>query len=262
MNSKGLRDPNRLKRNLASGKVCIGATITLNSTVIAEMMSHIGLDWVWIEMEHSALTEENVLQMLQAANGSETNMLVRVPWNDKTMIKRILDTGPDGILVPLVNSAEEAEEAVRASKYPPVGERGGGLARAQAYGMHMNEYLQAANDEVMVVAMIEHIKAVNNISEILAVKGIDSVMVGGLDLSGSMGLLGQTDHPEVEGAIQKVLAASKAARVPCGIVTVSVDDANRRIEQGFTHMIMGIDVLYMNSAISSALAQVKQAVPA
>jgi 2-dehydro-3-deoxyglucarate aldolase/4-hydroxy-2-oxoheptanedioate aldolase len=262
MNGQGLRDPNRLKQNLANGKVCIGATITLNSTVIAELMSHIGLDWLWFEMEHSALSEENVLQMLQATNGSEASMVVRVPWNDKTMIKRVLDTGPDGIIIPLVNSAEEAQAAVLASKYPPLGERGAGLARAQAYGLHMSEYLQSADDEVMVIAMIEHIKAVDNIEEILAVKGVDSIMIGGLDLSGSMGVLGQTDHPDVERAIQRVLSACKAAGVPPGIVTVTPEDANRRIEQGFTNLIIGIDVLYMVSAISSAIAQIKRPVAA
>ena len=257
MNSKGLREPNRLKRALAEGKVCLGATITMNSPVVAELMSHIGFDWLWIETEHSSLTEENVLTMLQAANGSDVSTCVRVPWNDKTMIKRYLDTGPDGIIIPLVNSREEAEAAVRAMKYPPVGERGAGLSRAQAYGLHMGEYMATANEEVMTTLMIEHIKAVANIDEILAVEGVDSVIIGALDLSGSMGLLGQTSDPRVEGAIQTVLAASKRAKVPCGIITVSPEQANERIAQGFTQIIMGIDVLYLVSGITGALAQIK-----
>jgi 2-keto-3-deoxy-L-rhamnonate aldolase RhmA len=258
MNAKGQRDPNRLKQNLAAGKVCIGATITMNSPIVAEIMSHIGLDWLWFEAEHTALNLDNILTMLQAANGSDVSTVIRVPWNDKTMIKRALDTGPDGILIPLVTSAEEAEYTVRAMKYPPWGERGAGLARAQCYGLHMGEYLQTANDEVMTILMIEHIKAVENIDDILAVKGVDSVMVGALDLSGTMGMLGQTSDPKVEGAIQKVLAVCKKAGKPCGIIALGPEQANQRIEEGFTNIILGIDVLYLHSGIQAALGQIKR----
>ncbi|UCH24838.1 MAG: hypothetical protein JSV66_12915 [Trueperaceae bacterium] len=258
MNAQGLREPNRLKRDLAAGKVCIGATITMNSPVVAEIMSHVGLDWLWFEMEHTSLDFEAVLTMLQVTNGAEVSTVVRVPWNDKTMIKRALETGPDGIIIPLITTKEEAEYAVRAMKYPPLGERGGGLSRAQAYGLHMGEYMESANDEVMTILMIEHITAVENIDEILQVQGVDSVMVGALDLSGSMGMLGQTADPAVEGAIQKVLAASKRAGVPCGIITVAPEQANERIAQGFTNLIIGIDVLYLHGAITQALGQIER----
>jgi 2-keto-3-deoxy-L-rhamnonate aldolase RhmA len=256
VNGKGLREPNRLKRNLAAGKVCLGATLTMNSPVVAEILSHIGLDWLWFETEHSSLDDDIVLGMLQAANGADVSTVIRVPWNDKTMIKRALDLGPDGIILPLVNTREEAEYAVRAMKYPPMGERGAGLGRAQCYGMHMGEYLQTANDEVTTILMIEHIKAVENIEQIIAVKGVDSVMVGALDLSGSMGMLGQTSDPKVEGAVQKVLAACKKAGMPCGIITVSPDQTNERIRQGFTNLIIGIDVLFLHGAATQALGQV------
>jgi len=256
MNANGQPAPNRLKRDLAAGKVCLGATITINSPAVAEIMSHIGLDWIWFETEHSSLTLDNVLTMLQATNGADVSTVIRVPWNDKTMIKRALDLGPDGIIVPLVNTREEAEAAVRAMKYPPLGERGGGLGRAQCYGLHMGEYMETANNEVTTILMIEHIQAVENIDEILKVKGVDSVMVGALDLSGSMGMLGQTGDPKVEGAIQKVLASCKKAKVPCGIITVAPEQANERIKQGFTNIIMGIDVLFLHSAARGALAQI------
>jgi 2-dehydro-3-deoxyglucarate aldolase/4-hydroxy-2-oxoheptanedioate aldolase len=258
MNANGQRPPNRLKRDLAAGKVCLGATLTLGSPVIAELYSRIGFDWLWLETEHTATSLESVLSMLQATNGADVSTVVRVPWNDKTMIKRVLDTGPDGILIPLVNSREEAEQAVRAMKYPPLGERGAGLSRAQCYGLQMGEYMQSANDEVMTILMIEHIDAVRNIDEILAVAGIDSIMVGALDLSGSMGMLGQTDHPEVEGAIQTVLAASKRAKMPCGIVAGSPEQANRRIKEGFTNIILGLDVLYLLGGAKAALSQVER----
>jgi 2-keto-3-deoxy-L-rhamnonate aldolase RhmA len=258
MNADGQRAPNRLKRDLAAGKVCIGATITINSPVIAELYSRVGFDWLWFETEHTTLGLESVLTMLQSTNGTDISALVRVPWNDKTMIKRALDAGPDGIIIPLINSREEAEYAVRAMKYPPDGERGAGLSRAQCYGLHMEEYMKTANEEVTTIAMIEHVQAVRNIDEILQVKGIDSIMVGALDLSGSMGLLGQTGHADVESAIQKVLAASKRANVPCGIVTGNPEQANQRIKEGFTNIILGIDVLYLQAGAKTALSQVKR----
>lgn len=255
MDASGKRPPNRLKRDLAAGKCCVGMTLTIASPVVAELLAHVGLDWLWLEMEHTSLGEGAVLSMLQATNGADVSPVVRVAWNDKTLIKRVLDTGPDGVIVPLVNTREQAEYAVRAMKYPPWGERGAGLSRAQCYGIEMESYLRTANDEVMTTLMIEHVEAVRNIDEILGVKGIDSVMVGALDLSGSMGLLGQTGHPDVEGAVQKVLAASKKAGVPCGIITVDAETANRRMEQGFRQLIVGIDVLALLGAAKGTLAK-------
>jgi 2-keto-3-deoxy-L-rhamnonate aldolase RhmA len=256
MNAKGQREPNRLKRDLAAGKVCLGATITMNSPVVAELWARVGFDWLWFEMEHTALTEEAVNTMLVAANGAEISTVVRVPWNDKTLIKRMADAGPDGILVPQVNNREEAENAVRAMKYPPLGERGAGLARAQAYGLAMGEYYQSANAEVMTLLMIEHSQGVENIEAILKVPGVDAIMIGALDLSGSMGLLGQTDHPAVEDAIQKVLAACQRARVSCGIIALDPDQANRRIQQGFTSLIVAIDVLTLIGGAKTVLGKV------
>ena len=258
MDSTGNREPNRLKRDLVAGRVSLGATITINSPAVVEMLSRVGLDWLWIDTEHTPLTLENVFAMLQATNGSHCSTVVRVPWNDKTMIKRALDLGPDGILVPLVNSRQEAEDAVRAMKYPPVGERGAGLGRAQAYGMHMGEYLQHANDEVLVMAQIEHARAVENIDEIVAVEGLDSVMIGALDLSGSMGKLGQTDDPEVEAAVQTVLASCQRAGVSCGIVALGPEAANARIAQGFTSVIVGIDVLFVHGGARTTLGGIRR----
>lgn len=257
MNAQGLREPNRLRNKLANKEVCYGATITMSTPVVTEIMSHVDYDWLWIETEHTVMSEETVQMLLQATNGADVSCVVRVPWNDKTMIKRILDTGCDGIIVPLIRTKEEAEEAVRAMKYPPAGERGGGLARAQAYGLHMGEYMTTANDDVMTILMIEHIDAVNNIDEILSVKGVDSVMIGGLDLSGSMGILGQMDDPRIEECIQKVLAACKKVDMPCGIVAFDPNQAKERAKQGFLNLAIGMDVLFISSAATGLLNQVK-----
>jgi 2-keto-3-deoxy-L-rhamnonate aldolase RhmA len=141
-------------------------------------------------------------------------------------------------------------------KFPPVGERGAGLARAQGWGLGMGAYYGSANDEVMTLLMIEHIDAVHNIEEICAVPGVDALMIGALDLSGSMSLLGQTDHPDVEAAIQTVLAAAKKAGVACGIVALDPDAANKRVAQGFTLITLGIDVLMLIGAAKAALGKV------
>ncbi|MDD3415555.1 MAG: aldolase/citrate lyase family protein [Lachnospiraceae bacterium] len=257
MNAKGLREPNKLKNKLKAGEVCYGATITMSNPVVSEIMSHLEYDWLWFEMEHTVMSEESVLAMLQATNGSEVTTVVRVPWNDKTMIKRILDTGTDGILVPLIRTKSDAEDAVRAIKYPPLGERGAGVARAQCYGLHIDEYMSTANEEVLTILMIEHIDAVNNIEEILSVPGVDSVMIGALDLSGSMGILGQTNDPKLEEAIQKVLKASKKFGISCGIVAFDPKQAKERIKQGFTNIAAGMDVLFLSSAAKNILEQVK-----
>ena len=257
MNGNGLRNPNKLKRALKDGKVCLGATITMSNPVVAEIMSHLDYDWLWIEAEHTPMSDESILAMLQCANGTDVSMIVRVPWNDKTIIKRILDTGPDGIIIPLVRTKEDAEEAVKAMKYPPLGERGAGLARAQCYGLHMGEYMASANEEVMTILMIEHIEAVNNIEAILDVKGIDSVMIGALDLSGSMGILGQMGEPQLEEAIQKVLAACKKKGVSCGIIAFDPNQAKERIKQGFTNIVIGMDVIYLGTGAKNSIDLVR-----
>jgi 2-keto-3-deoxy-L-rhamnonate aldolase RhmA len=261
MNARGEREKNKLKRDLLAGKYCVGAVLTLSSPPVAEMLSRAGFDWLWLETEHTALGLENLQYMLQATNGSDVSTIVRVPWNDKTMIKRVLDLGPDGLIIPLVNSKEEAEYAVRAMKYPPWGERGAGMNRAQFYGGQLEEYLKTANDEVMTILMIEHIKAVHNIDEILTVKGVDSIMIGALDLSGSMGLLGQTSHPEVEAAVQTVLAACKRADIPAGIITLAPEQANRRMQEGFANVIVGIDIVYLLSSAKEAARLIVRPAP-
>jgi 2-keto-3-deoxy-L-rhamnonate aldolase RhmA len=258
VDATGQRVPNRMKRELAAGNVCLGATITISSPAMAEILSRVGFDWLWIDEEHTALTLENVMTMLQATNGSNVSTVIRVPWNDKTLIKRAIDLGPDGILVPMINTRADAEASVRAMKYPPRGERGAGIGRAQCYGLRMGEYMQTADDEVMFIAQIEHVEAIANIDDIVRTEGLDSVMLGALDLSGSMGKLGQTDDPEVEAAVQKVLAACQAVGMPCGIVALGPEATNRRIAEGFTSIITGIDVLYIHGAAGAALAEVKR----
>jgi 2-keto-3-deoxy-L-rhamnonate aldolase RhmA len=247
------------KEKLHSGEPVYGLTLTIGAPQIAELVAHLGFDWIWIETEHTTMSLDAVQAQLQAIAGTGTKAVVRVDNNDPTTLKRVLDTGPDGILIPSVNTREEAEKALKAIKYPPLGERGIGLARAQRYGLNMGGYIQAANDEVVVLFMIEHIRAVQNIHEILQVEGLDAIMVGSLDLAGSMNLQNDLSNPLIEAEVQKVLKACQQAGIACGAFVGDPHQAKERIEQGFRLLILGADVLVLASGARNLLESVRSA---
>ncbi len=245
------------KQKLQAGEIAYGLTLTLGTPQIAELVAQLGFDWIWIETEHTTMSLDMVQAQLQAISGSGTKAVVRVDCNDQTTIKRILDTGPDGILIPSVNSREEAEKAIKYSKYPPLGERGIGLARAQQYGLNLGGYVKVANDEVAVIFMIEHIAAVRDIDNILKVEGLDAVMVGSLDLAGSMNLHNDLSNPLIEEEVQKVLKACQQAGIPCGAFVGDPAQAKARIEQGFRLLTLGADVILLASGAKNMLEAVK-----
>jgi 2-keto-3-deoxy-L-rhamnonate aldolase RhmA len=250
---------NRVKALLKAGKPAIGVAMVLPSPPAAEILAQAGFDWLWIDMEHAALNLETAHRMIQATQGTETVPIVRVGWNLHWLAKPVLDMGAMGVIMPQVNSKQEAVDAVQALRYPPEGVRGlfPGLA-ALRWGLSVPEYLKIANNEIIAILLIEHIEAVNHIDEILTVPGIDVVFVGPGDLSASMGLLGQTTHTRVEEAAQKVLAAAKRAKVPAGIMAVTPDDANRRIQQGFQFILVGMDMGFLTSGAKGILGQIKR----
>ncbi|GHB57589.1 HpcH/HpaI aldolase family protein [Persicitalea jodogahamensis] len=245
------------RQRLHTGEIMYGLTLTLGTPQIAEMIARLGFDWIWIETEHTTMNLDTVQAQLQAIAGNGTAAVVRVDCNDQTTIKRILDTGPDGVIIPSINSRAEAEEAVKFSKYPPLGERGIGLARAQGYGLDLGGYVKSANDEVAVIFMIEHIRAVQDIDNILKVDGLDAVMVGSLDLAGSMNLHNDLANPLIELEVQKVLRACQRAGVPCGAFVGDPSQAKTRIEQGFRLLTLGADVLLLAAGARNALATAK-----
>jgi len=250
---------NRVKALLKAGKPAIGAATMLPSPPAAEILAQAGFDWLWIDMEHAPVNLETAHRMIQATQGTETAPIVRVPWNLHWLAKPVLDMGAMGVVMPQVSSKQEALDAVQAVRYPPEGVRGlsPGFA-ALRWGLSMPEYLKIANNEIMAILLIEHIEAVNHIDEILTVPGVDLIFVGPGDLSASMGLLGQTTHARVEDAIQKVLAATKKAKVPAGILAVTPDDANRRIQQGFQFILVGSDMGFLTSGAKGILGQIKR----
>jgi 2-keto-3-deoxy-L-rhamnonate aldolase RhmA len=224
----------------------IGTMITLDSPEVAEALSLCGLEWLFVDMEHGALDIAATQRLIQAIRG-DCRSLVRVPENTGLWIRRVLDTGCDGIIVPFVCSADDARRAVDAARYPPAGHRSVGVARAHAYGLRFAEYVAAANDRVTVIVQAEHVDAVERIDEILEVPGIDGVLIGPYDLSGSMNRLGDVGHPEVQAAIARVRDACARREMPTGFFVLSPDQLAAELAKGVSFICVGTDVSLMTA---------------
>lgn len=218
-----------------------GVIFTSGSVPVAEIISSSGFDWVMIDMEHSCLSLEQVQNVLPVF-GSRVLKIVRVPVNDDTWIKRVLDTGCDGIMVPMVKTAGEACRLVQSAMYPPEGQRSVGLTRAHGYGASFKEYLSSANGGLIIMAQVEHADAVRNIDEILAVKGLSAIFIGPYDLSASMGIPGQVKHPDVQKAISAVREACDKVSIPCGIFGADPAALEGYIKDGYEYILCGVDV--------------------
>jgi len=194
--------------------------------------------------------------MLQVA-GPEVPGLIRVPSNDETWIKKALDSGAAGIIVPQVNSVADVKRVVQFCRYPPEGTRSVGIARAQGYGGKFQEYVASANSDTAIVIQIEHIDAVANIDEILAVPGIDSLFVGPYDLSASMGKTGLTSDPDVQGSDRKVKKAATRTNLPQGIFGPTAETVQPYIQAGYTLIAVGIDTMLIDKAFKEMMAGLK-----
>jgi 2-dehydro-3-deoxyglucarate aldolase/4-hydroxy-2-oxoheptanedioate aldolase len=207
----------KLEQKLKRSELISGANVVLSDSAISELYGFAGCDYVWIDMEHAALTHKDVEDHIIASHSGGAAAFVRIPWNDQVMAKRIIDMGPDGIIFPFIRTAQDAKDAVRACSYPPGGIRGWNPIRALKYGItDQNWYIKNADSLVWKILMIEHIDAVNNIEEILSVPGINAIIIGPSDLTGSMGYPLQTNIPEFWPLIKKVTDAAKAAGVVIG----------------------------------------------
>lgn len=236
---------NTFAERLRKGDKLIGSIVSLAAPEVAEIYSAAGLDWLFIDTEHGSLDMPLAQRVMQAAR---VPCVVRVADAQEATLKKALDSGAAGVIVPMVNSAVIAKAAVQFCKYPPLGRRGVGNARAQGYGLHMQEYLDAANTHTAVIAQIEHISAVDNIETIVKVSGIDALFIGPYDLSGSMGKLGQVEHPDVLAAIDKVREACQKAGRTLGIFSGSPDRGKTFLDQGYTLLAVGIDTLLLGRA--------------
>ncbi|CAN7505151.1 HpcH/HpaI aldolase/citrate lyase family protein [Arthrobacter sp. LjRoot78] len=238
----------------AAGRPLAGMWVCSGSPLVAELCAGAGLDWLLIDAEHSPNGLESILSQLQAVRGYPVHTLVRPPVNDTVVIKQYLDLGVQNLLVPMVNSAAEAEAAVAATRYPPRGVRGVGSALARASRWNrIPDYLARASDTVSLTVQIESEAAVAAVQEILAVDGVDGIFLGPSDLAASMGVLGQQEHPEVRAAVEHCLAAATAAGKPAGVNAFNKDVARTYLAAGATFVLVGADVALLARG-SEALA--------
>lgn len=235
-------------RPLAGMWVCSG------SPLVAELCAGSGLDWLLVDAEHSPNGLESILAQLQAIHGYPVHTLVRPPVNDTALIKQYLDLGVQNLVIPMVNSAAEAEAAVAATRYPPHGVRGVGSALARAARWNrIPDYLARASETISVSVQIETTTAVGAVEAILAVDGVDAIFLGPSDLAASMGVLGQQEHAEVRAAVEHCLGAAKAAGKPAGVNAFNPDTARHYLDNGASFILVGADVALLARG-SEALA--------
>lgn len=244
-----------LKQRLVNMDITFGSWITIGNTIIAEIMAKSGYDWLTIDMEHSAITIDCAQELIRVIDLCNTTPLVRVGSNDETLIKRVMDAGAKGVIVPMVNSADDAKKAVDAVKYPPVGTRGVGLARAQAYGQDFEGYRHWNQENSIVIVQIEHIRAVENIEDIMNVNGVDGFIIGPYDLSGSMGIPGDFDHPDMVSVLKKVQEYSRINRILSGYHVISTEKSfvDEKINEGYKFIAHSLDMLFLGDKIKETL---------
>lgn len=240
---------------LRRGDTLIGTLVGLNNSDVVELLAACGYDWLFIDAEHGPFLPGDTLPLLQAAGNCPC--LIRIPAADPVWVKKALDIGAAGIIVPQVHDADQARELVAAAKYSPAGERGVGLGRAHAYGREFESYLQRANNDTVVVLQAESRAAINNIKEIVAVDGVDAILIGPYDLSASLGHIGDVTHAEVRAAIDTVAESCQQAGVKLGIFGVSPEAVRPYMDNGFHLITVGVDSLFLGQAAATALAELR-----
>jgi 2-keto-3-deoxy-L-rhamnonate aldolase RhmA len=236
-------------------KASIGSWITLNNPSIAEIMADAGFDWLCIDLEHSVTDYFEAQQLIMAIQSKGIKAYVRVGENNTRIIKRILDAGADGIIVPSVNSAEEARKAVKAMYYPPFGNRGVGLSRAQSYGFNFEHYRDFNAKAIKLIVQIEHINAINELDEILQTDGVDGTFIGPYDLSGSIGCPGEWNSPAVIDALKKYEDTVKKYDKLIGFHVVPPDYSlvQEKINNGYNFIAFCFDAYFLGNTIREKL---------
>lgn len=248
-----------IRETVRAGQVTLGSWITIGNAAIAEIMSRAGFDWLVIDLEHSVISIDMAGDLIRTIDLCGVAPLVRLTSNDANQIKRVMDAGAHGIVVPMVNSPEEAARAVAATRYAPAGIRGVGLARAQGYGPGFKDYLAWQKDGPLVIVQIEHKEAVANLERILTVPGVDGFIIGPYDLSCSMGLPGQFEHPDFVDVMRKILETGNRLGCPAGLHIVEPD--LQRLEQtvadGFKFIAYGVDMRILDVGARAGVARMK-----
>ena len=234
---------NAFKTRLRNRVPLVGTLLTLPSPEIAEVCAAAGFDWLFVDMEHGLLDIGDVQRMIQAAGLCPC--IVRVPMNEAIWIAKALDTGAAGVIVPHINTVADARLAVRGGKFPPIGTRSIGVARAQGYGTRVQESVDRANDQVVMIPQVEHIDGARHIDEIVAVAGVDAAFIGPFDLSASLDKPGQIGDAEVAAAIRTIRDGCAVAGVASGIFVVDAGSARQAFSEGFSLVCIATDTLLL-----------------
>lgn len=246
---------NVLKGKLREGRLTIGSWITLGHASIAEIMAMAGCDWLVIDLEHSTIDIGTAEELIRTIDLCGIAPLVRLTSNSSDQIKRVMDAGAHGIIVPMVNTTEDAERAVAATRYAPLGTRGVGLARAHGFGENFSEYLQWQSDGPIVIVQIEHERALEELEVILAVPGVDGLIIGPYDLSCSMGIPGQFEDPKLVETVAHIRDTAIRVGCPAGLHVVEPDpkQLKQAIDEGFTFIAYSVDVRMLDMAMRAGL---------
>ena len=233
------------KEKLKQGKPVFGGWMLIGHPWIAELMAGEGFDWICVDMEHSTIGHEAFQNIALAVKGSGCDLLARLHSCDPVQAKFVLDTGADGIIVPMINSRAQAEQAVAMARFQPAGLRGVSVSRATDYGRNFKDYTSSHNEKVIVVVMLEHIEGAENADDILSIPGIDAAFIGPYDLSASMGTPGELNHPDVCAAQEKIIAACRKHGVAPGIhvVAPSAEQLRQRLDEGYSFIACSSDIL-------------------
>ena len=247
-----------LLKKIRESELTVGSWITLAHPAIAEIMAKAGFDWLAVDLEHSVITIREAEELIRVINLSDVTPLVRLTSNNPDLIKRVMDAGSHGVIVPMVNTAEDAIKAVAAVKYPPIGLRGVGLARAQGYGNKFKEYLEWQKEGAIVIVQVEHIDAVNNLEDIFSVEGVDGYIIGPYDLSGSLGIPGQFEHPDFLAAMDRVQIVAKKMNMTGGIhiIEPQPDQLESRISEGYRFIAYSLDIRMLDVACRKGLENI------
>jgi 2-dehydro-3-deoxyglucarate aldolase/4-hydroxy-2-oxoheptanedioate aldolase len=244
-----------MKDWLHTGTPKIGTVASIAHPVIAELIRNASFDWVWIDAEHGGFDEASAATFC-AIFQQGPKAFVRVPDKSPTTLKRYLDIGPDGIIIPQVNSLDEINDIMRWSLYPPAGERSFGTARAHGYDGTFSSYTSAR--QFSIIVQIETAAGLHNLREILRDGRIDGVLIGPYDLSGSLGLLGQVSNTVVQDAIRTILGGCKSASIPCGIFAGNAEAASLYLKQGFEFVGVGLDVSIFLESFKNLLRETRE----
>jgi len=237
-----------IRKKLNNGGVSIGSWMQIPHSSIAEIMGQSNYDWVAVDMEHGAISVHQLPDLFRALELGNTLPLVRLAHGHSKDCKQALDAGAGGVIVPMIKNADQLRKVRDATRWPPSGNRGVAFSRANLFGKNFNEYIKEA-EQPLLIAMIEHIDAINELDDILKVDGLDAILIGPYDLSASMNLTAQFDHPEFSKAIRDIKNKSESANIPCGIhvVSPSVDDLKEKIDDNYRFIAYSIDSVILTN---------------